>query len=101
LKNSDRTKGEIYLEALPLIANGSLELLDSKRLVAQLTPLERRTRFGGRDSIDNFFGHDDLANAAAGAAILAATKERRTVRIRSMHDDDKRIEPPGMWRRLV
>ena len=40
--------------------------------LAQLCGLERRTARGGRDSIDHApGGHDDLANAVAGAAALA------------------------------
>ena len=39
-----------------------------RRLVAQLCALERRTAWGGRDSIDHGpGGHDDVANAVAGA----------------------------------
>jgi hypothetical protein len=39
--------------------------------VAQLCGRERRTARGGRDSIDHApGGHDDLANAVAGAAAL-------------------------------
>lgn len=72
---SDRTKGEIYLNCLPLLNSGRLELLDDARLVAQFCGLERRTARGGRDSIDHAPGaHDDLANAAAGALLLAADK---------------------------
>lgn len=71
LRNSERSKSEIYLEFLPLVSNGSIELLDHKRLFSQLVSLERKTRSGGRDSVDNFFGHDDVANAAAGACIGA------------------------------
>src|SRR5262249_40496565 len=38
------------------------------RLVAELCGLERRTAWGGRDSIDHGpGGHDDLANAVAGS----------------------------------
>ena len=40
--------------------------------MAQLCGLDRRTARGGRDSIDHApGGHDDLANAVAGAAALA------------------------------
>jgi hypothetical protein len=48
-------------------------LLDHPRLATQLVGLERRTARGGRDSIDHAPGaHDDIANAAAGALVLAA-----------------------------
>ena len=46
-------------------------MLDSKRLVAQLCGLERRTSRSGKDSIDHVpGGRDDVANAVAGAAVL-------------------------------
>jgi hypothetical protein len=69
---SERTKSEIYLSFLPMLMSGTMELLDSKRLVQQLVGLERRTARGGRDSVDHSpGGHDDIANAAAGALVLA------------------------------
>jgi hypothetical protein len=72
---SEKNKSEIYRDTLPLLNAGRVELLDNKRLVAQLCGLERRTARGGRDSIDHSPGqHDDLANAACGALLLAAGK---------------------------
>jgi len=69
---SEQTKSELYKELLPMINSGQVELLDHKRLAAQLSGLERRTARGGRDSIDHAQGaHDDVANAAAGALVLA------------------------------
>jgi len=74
---SELAKSELYREALPLINSGRVELLDNPRLFAQLGALERRTGRGGRDSIDHAPGaHDDLANAAAGALVLAAKHGR-------------------------
>ena len=62
---------------LPLLNSGKIELVDHPRLVSQLCGLERRTARGGRDSIDHAPGqHDDLANAVAGAAILALDAKR-------------------------
>ena len=47
--------------------------LDHPRLVNQLIGLERRTSRAGKDSIDHVpGGHDDVANAVAGAVVLAA-----------------------------
>ena len=55
--------------------SGRVELLDSKRLVAQLSNLERRTARSGRDSVDHAPGsHDDVANVAAGSLTLALRK---------------------------
>src|SRR5438552_18384452 len=65
---SNLTRSEIYLELLPLLNSSKLELLDSPRLVSQLTGLERRVSRNGHDFIDHRQGeHDDVANAAAGA----------------------------------
>ncbi len=76
VKNSELTASELYLNFLPLISNGTVELLDNKRLLAQLTGLERRARSGGKDLITHYAGgHDDLANSAAGACVLAARSE--------------------------
>lgn len=64
---------ELYLEFLPMIMQGSVQLLDSKRLISQLSGLERRVRTGGKDLITHFPGaHDDLANACAGACVMAS-----------------------------
>lgn len=72
IRNSEMTASELYLNFLPLIANGTVELLDNKRLLAQLTGLERRARSGGKDLVTHYAGgHDDLANAAAGAIVTA------------------------------
>ncbi|HEX4025880.1 MAG TPA: hypothetical protein VHX52_14440 [Steroidobacteraceae bacterium] len=72
-KPSELTRSEIYLEVLPLFSQGRIELLDLPVLRTQLLLLERRTRAGGRDSVDHPRGsHDDHANAAAGALRLAA-----------------------------
>lgn len=70
-KISENTKSEIYQAALPMLNSGRVELLDNKRLRAQLVGLERRTARGGKDSIDHRpGGHDDVINAALGALSL-------------------------------
>jgi hypothetical protein len=72
---SEKSKSALYGELLPLLNSSRVELLDHPRLVAQLCGLERRTARGGRESIDHPPGpgsHDDVANAAAGALVLAA-----------------------------
>lgn len=68
--HSARDRSAIYLDALPLFTSGRAALLDHPRLAAQLASLERRTG-AGRDRVDHPpGGHDDLANAAAGALVL-------------------------------
>ena len=70
---SERDRSALYLDALPLFASGRARLLDSPRLIHQLISLERRTGRSGRDRVDHGpGGHDDLANAAAGALVLAS-----------------------------
>jgi hypothetical protein len=77
-KPSELTRSEVYLECLPLFSQGRIELLDLPILRTQLLLLERRTRAGGRDSVDHPRGaHDDHANAAAGALRLAAPARTR------------------------
>jgi len=77
VRASEFTASEIYLEAQPLITNGTAELLDQKRLAAQLAGLERRARSGGKDLITHYpGGHDDCANAACGALTLASRDEQ-------------------------
>lgn len=69
---AEKTRSELYLELLPGLTSGQAELLDNKRLIAQLAGLERRTSRIGKDSVDHSPGaHDDVANAAAGALVEA------------------------------
>jgi hypothetical protein len=73
---SERTKSDIYRDVLPLLTSGRVELLDDARLIGQLGGLERRTARGGRDSIDHApGGHDDVANSASGAIVVAVAVE--------------------------
>lgn len=75
---SAKPKSDLYRDALPLLMSGKVRLLGNRRLVAQLTGLERRTSRAGRDSIDHAPGaHDDVANAAVGALLLATAKRPR------------------------
>ena len=70
---STRNRSQIYLEILPLIMSIKIQLLDNKKLIAQLSMLERRTARSGKDSVDHpVGGHDDLANSAAGVLVLAS-----------------------------
>ena len=67
---SEKNKSDLYREFLPMLNSGKVNLLDNKRLVDQLTSLERHTTRIGKDSIDHPPGqHDDIANAVAGACV--------------------------------
>ena len=46
---SERPKNDLYLDFLPLLNSGRVQLLEHPRLIAQLCALERRTTRGGRD----------------------------------------------------
>jgi hypothetical protein len=73
---SERVKSDLYRDALPLLNSRKCQLLDIRRLISQLHGLERRTARGGKDSIDHGPGqHDDVANAVAGAIVLASHHE--------------------------
>ncbi len=63
---------------MSLFNNRTVALLDHPRLVRQLASLERRTGPSGRDIINHPPNqHDDVANAAAGALLLAARQRGR------------------------
>ncbi|MBN2243106.1 MAG: hypothetical protein JW793_10480 [Acidobacteria bacterium] len=71
-KNSELAKSEIYLEFLPLVMRGGVELLDHEQQLIEFRQLERRTG-RGRDTIDHPLGlHDDISNAVAGACVFAS-----------------------------
>jgi hypothetical protein len=78
---AEQVKSDLYLSFLPSLNSGVVDLIDDKRLVAQLCQPERRTARGGKDTIDHPKGlHDDVSNAAAGALVLAA-KGRAPMRV--------------------
>ena len=70
-------RSEIYLNLLPLLTSGRVSLLDQPRLAIQLSSLERKASRSGRDSVSPPVGaYDDLANAVAGAVVLAESDQR-------------------------
>lgn len=67
---SKLTRSDLYVELLLLLTSRRARLLDQPRLVAQLLSLEQKTGAAGRDAITHpRDGHDDVANAAAGAIV--------------------------------
>ncbi len=101
VKQSELAASELYLEFLPMVSNGTVELLDNKRLATQFTGLERRTRAGGRDLITHYpGGHDDLANVVAGACVGVKREGRRPkVRIRALTGGREAENQQG-WTRI-
>ena len=70
---SVRDRSAIYHELLPLVQSHRVRLLDHPDLLRELRGLERRRGASGRDRIDHApSAHDDRANAASGAVVLAA-----------------------------
>lgn len=69
-------RSALYLELLPLVNADRVRLLDVPDLLRELRGLERRRGTAGRDRVDHAPGqHDDRANAAAGALVLAAGRD--------------------------
>src|SRR6476619_459893 len=67
-----QTKSELFRDLLPLLNSGRIVLPRNERLQNQIVRLERRTSAVGRDTISHpDRGHDDVANAVAGAAALS------------------------------
>jgi len=79
-RHSSKSKSELYAELLPMVNSGKCELLDNRKLRAQLEGLERRVARSGKDSIDHAPGaHDDLCNVCAGALVNEAGKQHLTI----------------------
>jgi hypothetical protein len=77
---AEKSKSDLYIDFLPMVLSGRVELVENKTLFSELRALERRTRKGGRDLVDHPPGpksHDDLANAVAGVCIQLRGKVSR------------------------
>lgn len=73
IEYSPKPRSELYLDALPALTSGRVELPPDDRLITQFAGLERKTSRAGRDSVNHAIGaHDDRANAAAGVIALNA-----------------------------
>jgi hypothetical protein len=75
-------KTKLYAALAQLVTSGRVELLDNRRLLTQLSALERRVSRSGNETIAEPQGrdadgapraHDDAANVAAGALTLAVS----------------------------
>ena len=79
---AEQTRSDLYRDLLPALNSGTVDLLDHRPLVSQLVGLERRVARGGKESIDHApGGHDDVANAVAGAVVgLLATRPKPETR---------------------
>jgi hypothetical protein len=98
LEHSERDRSAIYADFLPLLTSGRARLLDHPRLVGQLANLERRTQPSGRDQIThpaNANAHDDLANSAAGALVLASEESAYWANSMNWVSDGTEAVPEG------
>jgi hypothetical protein len=98
-EQSARPKSDLYHDLLPLLNARRIELLDLPRLSAQLCGLERRTARSGRDSIDHApGGHDDLANAVAGALVMLDLDRRPALALQHLPPSfrSRRCARPGL-----
>ena len=78
IEYSPKPRSELYLDALPAITSGRVELPPCEKLITQFAGLERKTSKQGRDSVNHAPGaHDDRANAAAG--LIALNGQRRQI----------------------
>jgi hypothetical protein len=77
---AEKTRSELYVDLLPLVNSKRADLLDNVRMIVQLVGLERRTTRAGKDSVDHAPGaHDDIANAVAGAVVMASAARQPMV----------------------
>jgi hypothetical protein len=83
-RHSDMTTSDYFSGFLPILNSRRAQLLDHKRLAAQLCSLERRpSRVGAKDQVCHpFGGHDDCAAAVAGLMVRLVTRDYQ---IRSFH----------------
>jgi hypothetical protein len=66
-----KSKSDLYIDFLPMVLSGRVELVDNKTLFHELRGLERRPWRGRRDLVDHPpRGQDDLANSVAGACVM-------------------------------
>ena len=88
-----KPRSQLYMELLPRLHAAEIELPDNDMLITQLSNLERRTRSGGRDTIDHGpGGHDDLANAVAGACNYAVERKIRVGILQDEHPEGQQME---------
>lgn len=94
-RRSKAVRSKLYLELLPILNAGRIDLLDHPKLINQLSSLERSTG-RGRDSVDHRPGsHDDVSNAVAGVAWVLGTRDDLGSRPLSGRWEPAAREQPG------
>jgi hypothetical protein len=95
-REPEHTTSEIYLRGLPLVLGRRVRLLDNPRLREQLLSLERRL-VDGHEQVDHPktpSAHDDVACAAMGAIVTAATRSRYRLDVFDPNFRDEDLPPP-------
>jgi hypothetical protein len=80
---SEQNKSQLYLEALPALRQGRVELLDDRIANLQFCPLERNTSKVGKDIVSHptvAGARDDRSNCIAGAITLCSLDSNVHVR---------------------
>jgi Transposase IS66 family len=73
---AEKSKSDLYLEALPLFTRGLISIPNIPPLIRELRLLERQAHRGGRESVDHpRRGSDDLANSVCGCSATASVYE--------------------------
>jgi hypothetical protein len=92
---AEKPKSDIYRSFLPLLNDGRAELLDVPHLISQLIGLERTVSKSGKELIGPAPNvHDDVANAVAGALVLALEAAPALWRGEHFLVDGKAAPPP-------
>jgi len=92
-EKSERTKSELYLEAEGPFNTERVELPNKEIAVTQLKNLIRKTRSGGKDSVDTDGGYpEDEANVIAGVVCSMSAKPSRPA-VRVWRADDPYDKP--------
>lgn len=92
-ERSEKTKSELYLEAESPFNVERVDLPNKELLITQLKNLVRKTRSGGKDSVDTDSGQpEDEANVCAGLIFLMVKKPGPVPRIWRVGGDEPRRE---------
>jgi hypothetical protein len=72
---AERNTSQYFIDFLPQLTEGAVDLLDHERMLAQFAALERSPRRGTHDAVSHpKNGHDDIAAAVASACVQAMAR---------------------------
>lgn len=82
MRPAELNRSGLYMEILPMLQTGTVQLPPDEKALMQFSLLERRTGRNGKDSIDHGpQGSDDRCNAIAGVARMAKTSHGQMPKI--------------------